>query len=286
MVLGAGAYLLWGLFPLYWPHLEPAGALEILAHRVVWSLVAVTVLLLVGRLRPPVDRRTLVRLSAAAVLIAVNWGTFIWAVNHDHVVETSLGYFINPLVTVLLGVFVLGERLRRLQWAALAVAGVAVSVLTVAHGRPPWIALTLAFSFGGYGPLKKQANVGAVSSLFVETAALAPVAVAYLLLLPGGTFTAQGPAHAWLLVLAGPVTAVPLLLFGAAATRIPLSMLGLLQYVTPTMHFLLGVLVFGEAMSAVRLGGFVLVWAALALFTYDAARLAGAARRPASAALT
>jgi chloramphenicol-sensitive protein RarD len=193
-------------------------------------------------------------------------------VQSGQVVETSLGYFINPLFTVLLGVLVLGERLRRAQWAALSLAALAVLVLSVENGRPPWIALVLASSFGAYGLLKKTAGVGAVEGLAVETAVLAPVAAVYLLAVGGGTVATEGPLHAVLLVGSGVVTAVPLLMFGAAAVRVPLVTLGLLQYLAPTMQFALGVLLFDEPMPAVRLLGFVLVWVALALFTADLLR--------------
>ena len=275
--LGVAAYLSWGLFPLYWPLLEPAGALEILCHRVVWSLVFVAALLVVTRRAAtglPRDRRRLALLSVAAVVIAVNWGIYIWGVNHKHVVETSLGYFVNPLVTVALGVLVLGERLRRTQWAAVAVAATGVVVLTVDTGRPPWIALSLAFSFGTYGLVKKVVGVGPVEGLVVETSILAPVALGYLLTIGAtghGTFTSHGLGHTLLLVGAGPVTALPLLGFAGAAAAVPLSRLGLMQYLTPTMQFLLGVLVRHEPLGTGRLIGFLLVWVALALFTVDTA---------------
>jgi len=276
-LLGVAAYLMWGLFPLYWPLLEPAGALEILAHRIVWSLVAVLLLLLVtGRsLRAlPRDRRRLLLLAAAAVLIGVNWGVYIWGVNNHHVVETSLGYFINPLVSVALGVVVLGEKLRRTQWAAVAVAAIGVAVLTAESGHPPWIALVLAFSFGTYGLVKKVVGVGAVEGLVVETAALTPVALLFLAITSAngnGNFTNHGAGHALLLTTAGVVTAVPLLAFAGAAARVPLNRLGLLQYLTPTIQFLIGVLLRHEPVSAGRLVGFVIVWLALALFTVDTA---------------
>ena len=277
---GASAYLLWGLFPLYWPYLEPSGSLEVLAHRVLWSLVVVAVLLAAtGRLSAVTaavaDRRRLVQMTLASVFIAVNWGTYIYGVTHDRVVETSLGYFVNPIVTVLLGVLVLGERLRRAQWAALGLAFVAVVVLTVENGRPPWIALVLAFSFGAYGLLKKTARVGAVEGLAVETLVLLPVAAAYVTVLSvtgAGTFGSAGVGHGVLLALSGLVTAVPLLAFGAAASRIPLTTLGLLQYIAPTIQFVLGITLFGEPLPLFKLFGFVLVWAGLALFTADLVR--------------
>jgi chloramphenicol-sensitive protein RarD len=280
VLYGAGAYFLWGLFPLYWPLLEPAGPGEVLAHRVLWSLVVVAALLVAARRLTEVravlgDRTRMVRLSAASVLIGINWFTYIYGVTHDHVVETSLGYFINPIVTVLLGVVVLKERLRPTQWVAIGAATVAVLVLSVQNGSPPWIALVLAFSFGGYGLLKKTAAVGAVEGLAVETAVMAPVAAAYLLILTTRgdlVFGTEGVGHALLLVGAGVVTAIPLLLFGAAASRVPLSTLGLLQYLAPTLQFLIGVALYDEPLPLLRLVGFALVWAGLAIFTADLVR--------------
>ncbi len=278
--LGAGAYLLWGLFPLYWPLLDPAGAVEVLSHRVLWSLLVVGALLAFTRraaeLREVLhDPRRFGRLSLAAVLIGANWFTYIYGVTHGQVVETSLGYFINPIVTVLLGVVVLKERLRPTQWVAIGAAGLAVLVLTVQNGGPPWIALVLALSFGGYGLLKKTAGVGAVAGLAVETAVLAPLAAGYLAVLGVRgdlVFGSAGAGNALLLMSAGVVTAIPLLLFGAAATRVPLTTLGLLQYVTPTMQFLLAVLVLGEPLPLLRLVGFAMVWAGLLVFTVDVVR--------------
>ena len=277
---GAGAYLLWGLFPLYWPLLEPSTALEVLAHRILWSLAVVVVLLAVTRRLPQLlavarDPAKAWRLSLAAVVVAVNWGTYIYGVSTERVVETSLGYFVNPIVTVLLGVLVLGERLRRAQWVALALAFLAVVVLTVENGRPPYIALVLAFSFGAYGLLKKTAKVGAVEGLGVETLVLLLPAAAFVTWLAGtgeSTFGTEGPSHAGLLALSGLVTAVPLLLFGGAASRVPLTTLGILQYLAPTLQFLLGVLLFDEPMPPAKLAGFALVWLALVLFTSDVVR--------------
>jgi chloramphenicol-sensitive protein RarD len=277
-LLGAAAYGIWGLFPLYWPLLEPAEAVEILAHRVFWSMVVMAGLVLVlgrsARLRAVLRvGRTRWLLLVASLVIAVNWGTYIWGVNNEHVVEASLGYFINPLVTVLMGVLVLGERLRALQWVAMAIAAAAVLGLTVEYGRPPWVALVLAFSFGTYGLAKKKANVGAVESLTVETLVLTPVAAAYLLWLSSqgqSHFLGEGPLHVVLLAGTGVVTAVPLICFGAAATRVSLTTLGLLQYLAPTIQFALGVLLFQEPMPVMRWVGFALVWLALALFTFEA----------------
>ncbi len=278
VIYGIAAYGLWGLFPLFWPLLDSAGDIEVLAHRMVWSLAVVLVLVAATgtwRSMRVLTGRQLGLLAVAAGAVSVNWGTFIWGVNNGHVVETSLGYFINPLLTVVLGVVVLGERLRRMQWVAVGVAAVAVAVLTVDYGRPPWIALTLALSFGTYGLVKKQAHVGAVEGLAVETSIMFLPALAFLVVLEArgtGTFG----HHSWgtdaLLISSGLVTAVPLLLFGAAATRIPLTTLGLMQYLAPIIQFLLGVSVFGEDVPPVRLAGFTLVWSALLIFTASSLR--------------
>lgn len=278
LLLGASAYVMWGLFPLYWPLIDDAQPVEILAHRIVWSLVGLALLLaargrLAGMRRLP--RRSVAYLSVAAVLISVNWGTYIYGVNSQQVVETSLGYFIGPLVTVLVAVVVLGERLRRAQWAALSLAALAVTVLTLDYGRPPWIALTLAFSFATYGLLKKKADVGAAESLTVETLVLVLPAVGYLWLLDAagdGTFGRLSLTHSLLLAGAGVVTVLPLLAFSGAATRIPLSTLGLLQYIGPTLQFGIAVLLYDEPMPPSRLAGFVLVWVSLALFTAEGLR--------------
>jgi chloramphenicol-sensitive protein RarD len=273
-----GAYVLWGLFPLYWPLLEPAAPVEILAHRMVWSLAfLILVLAVAGGFRwiKSIGWHRIGLLTLAAVLITINWGTFIYAVNSHHVVETSLGYFINPLVTVALAVLVLHEPLRRNQRIAVAIGTVAVVVLTLDYGRPPWIALTLAGAFAAYGFVKKRANVAGIQSLAVETAVLFPAALGYLVWLGrsgDGTFTGDGTGHVLLLAGSGVVTAVPLMLFGAAAIRIPLATVGLLQYIAPVMQFLIGVLVYDEAMPLSRLAGFVLVWVALTVFAVDAIR--------------
>ena len=277
-LLGVAAYGLWGLFPLYWPLLEPAGAFEILAHRILWSLVTMALLVwLLGRRhrlaalwRSPRVRRLL---TVAAVVIAVNWVTFIWGVTNDRVLEVSLGYFINPLVTVLMGVLVLRETLRHAQWVAMAIAGAAVVLLTIDYGRLPWVALLLACSFGTYGLAKKKAGAGAVESLALETALLAPLAAAYLgwLTVSGrAEFGAHGAGHAALLATTGAVTALPLICFGAAAIRLSMVTIGLLQYLAPTIQFGLGVLLFREEMPASRWLGFGLVWLALVVFTVEA----------------
>jgi len=276
---------MWGLFPLYWPLLEPAAPAEILAQRIVWSLVFLAVLLaFTAGLRwiPRLGRRRVLLLTLAAAVVTVNWGMFIYGVNNGHVVETSLGYFINPLVTVALAVGVLRERLSRPQQLAVLIATVAVAVLTIDYGRPPWIALTLAFSFGAYGLIKNRAGVDGLQSLAFETGVLFIPALGYLLLIGGGTFTTEGPGHAGLLALGGVVTAIPLMLFGAAAIRLPLATLGVLQYLAPVLQFVIGVVVYDESMPASRLAGFGLVWIALIIFTYDAIRGARAASLPAA----
>ncbi|WP_225848765.1 EamA family transporter RarD [Streptomyces sp. HPF1205] len=282
LVWGFAAYGMWGLFPLYWPLLKPAGALEILAHRMVWSLLVVALLLLALRRRAWMaalvrQPRKLGLLAVAAAVVSVNWGVYIWAVNAGHVVETSLGYFINPLVTIALGVLVLHERLRPAQWAAVGIGAAAVVVLTAGYGRLPWIALTLAFSFGTYGLVKKQVAMGGLESLAAETSVQFLPALAYLLVLGARghqTFTHHGAGHASLLAACGLVTAVPLICFGMAANRLPLSTIGLMQYLAPVFQFLLGVLRYHERMPAERWAGFLMVWAALLVLTWDALRMA------------
>jgi chloramphenicol-sensitive protein RarD len=278
LIFGIAAYTLWGAFPLYFPLLEPAGAMEILAHRVLWSFLVMGLLVLLAR-RVPEFRalfrgtRSTLMLAIAAVVVSVNWLTYIWSVTNDHVVESSLGYFINPLVSVVLGILVLGERLRPTQWAAIAVAIVAVAVLAVDYGRLPWIALVLAASFGTYGLAKKVADVGAVESLAFETMLIAPIALSYVAWLASQhrtTFASEDSGHALLMASTGIATAVPLILFGAAATRIPLVTIGLLQYLAPVFQFLLGVWWFREPMPAGRWLGFVLVWVALMMLTIEA----------------
>jgi chloramphenicol-sensitive protein RarD len=274
---GLAAYLVWGLFPLYWKLLDRSGAIEVLAHRVVWSMLTISLLVVVlrkfGRLKAVLrDPRRRWRLIAAAGLIAVNWGTYIWGVQNDRVVETSLGYFITPLFTVLLGVLVLKERLRAVQWTALGIAFLAVIGLTIENGRPPWVALVLTFSFGLYGLAKKQAGAGAIEGMAIETATVAPVALAALVVLGlqgQSTVADHGAGYLVVVMLAGPITSIPLLLFGAASTRVSMTTLGLLNYITPSMQFALAVLLFHEVMSPMRWAGFGLVWFALAIFTWD-----------------
>lgn len=277
VLLGAVAYLCWGFFPLYWPLLDPAGSLEVLAHRFVWSMLFVIVAVIaLGRWSRFVaiarDRRLMIILTFASITIAVNWGGFIYGVTNGHVIETSLGYFINPLVTVLLGVFVLKETLRPVQWAAVAIGGLAVVVLAIDYGRPPWIALLVAFSFAAYGFLKKKANLGAFEGLGMETLILFPVALSFLITLQlrgDLTFGHEGPGNVALLVGTGVVTAIPLLLFGAAATRLSLTTIGILQYLGPVIQFITGLTIFDEDMTGARWIGFILVWLALVIFSTD-----------------
>lgn len=280
LIYGSGAYLLWGLFPLYWPLLEPATAIEILAQRMVWSLLFIAIVLAFTRnwsaVRAVVaDRPALARLALAAGCISVNWGVYIWAVNSGHVIETSLGYFINPLLTILLGVLVLKESLSRPQWLAVGIGTVAIVVLTIDYGRLPWIALLLAGSFAAYGFLKKQVSVGAVESLAIETAVLAlPALVTLLVLNSRSQLTFGHHSHSTTLLLAGSgfVTAIPLLLFGAGARRLRLTTIGLLQYLAPVLQFGVGVGIRHEAMPLPRLLGFALVWVALVVLATDGLR--------------
>jgi chloramphenicol-sensitive protein RarD len=283
VTLGATAYGLWGLFPLYWTLLGSAGALEALAHRMVWSLVVMLgVLWWLNRgtafasVRAVLaSRRKLGLLAVAAVLIAFNWGGYIWGVNHGRVVETALGYFTGPLVSVLMGVLLLGERLRVAQWIAVALGTVAVVVLAVGYGQVPWVALILAFSFSTYGLVKKLAGVPAVDSVGIEAGVAFVPALAYLCVLEAsgaGTFFSLGAGHALLLVGGGVVSTLPLLAFGGAAVRIPLSMIGLLQYLAPVLQFAFGVLVFHELMPPQRWLGFAIVWLALIILTVDGMR--------------
>ncbi|MBB5806276.1 chloramphenicol-sensitive protein RarD [Saccharothrix ecbatanensis] len=277
IAFGVGAYFLWGIVPAYWPLLQPAGSVEILAHRIAWSLVVMAVITAVLGRWAGIRRlsgRGWAMVAASSVLIAVNWGVYIHAVNTGHVVEAALGYFINPLVSVLLGVFVLRERLRLPQYAALAIAVTAVVVLAVDYGRLPWISLVLACSFGLYGLLKKTVPLEATASVTAESLVLAPVAVGYLIWLgPVGTFASHGWGHALILASAGLVTAIPLILFGAGARLVPLVTMGMLQYLAPVLQFAWGVFVMHEPMPASRWFGFALVWVALAVFTVDAVRV-------------
>jgi chloramphenicol-sensitive protein RarD len=288
---GAAAYLLWGVFPLYFPLLEPAGTIEILAERMAWSLVVMVIVL---RLTGGFDgvravlrnRRQFGLLAAAAVFVSFNWGTYIYGVNTGHVVETSLGYFINPLLTILLGVVVLGERLRVAQWVAVAIGAIAVVVIAVDYGRPPWIALVLAVSFGMYGFCKKQADVGAVDSLAVETGVLfVPAIIAIAVIGAQGdlVFGTRTPTSL-LLAGTGVITVIPLLFFAAGTRRLPLSVVGLLQYLAPVLQFAVGVGIRHETLPPAELAGFCLVWLALIVLTVDGLRNQRASRQLADSA--
>lgn len=277
VIVGIVAYTIWGFFPIYFHALEPASAIEILSHRIIWSLLVVSVALAVRKdwswVGPFLaDRSQVLELVAAATLIAINWLVYVWAVGQDRVLEASLGYFINPLVTVAFGVVLLNERLRSMQWLAVGLGAAAVLVITIAYGSFPFISLTLAFSFAGYGYIKKKIELTPLRSLTAETAVLSPVAVVVVgVLWSRGTleFGPARPGLSALLAMSGLVTAVPLILFAASARRIPLTLLGLLQYLTPVMQFVCAVFVFHESMPTTRWIGFGLVWAALALLSLD-----------------
>ncbi|WP_308258941.1 EamA family transporter RarD [Pseudonocardia sp. H11422] len=278
MASAVGAYTIWGMFPAFWPLLEPAVPVEALAHRIAW-----TALLMVGVLTAlhgwPVLRALSLRgwlmVAAAAGLITVNWALFIASVFTGRVVEAALGYFVSPLFSVLLGVLVLRERLRPAQWAALVLATAAVAVITVENGRVPWVSLVLGATFGLYGLIKKTVALDTVSGLTAESLVIGPLALATVVWFEAagnGTLTGHGAGHVLLLLAGGPVTAVPMLLYGAAARRVPLSTIGVLMYLNPTLQFLWGVVVAGEDMPATRWAGFVLVWTALLVFTVDLLR--------------
>ncbi len=274
IIYAALAFFCWGLFPIYFHALGEVPPLQILAHRMLWSLAFLLILLLLRRdwkwLQVVRQPRVFFSFVLSALLLSANWLVYIWSVMNHHVIEASLGYFINPLVNIVLGYLILKERMRPLQWAAIGVAALGVAWLTWQAGTVPWIALFLALSFGGYGLLRKTAALGPLEGLSFETIVLFPLAAGYVIWL-----TVQGQnvfintasdSTRWLLIMAGPLTAIPLLLFATGARKIPLSILGLLQYLSPTLQFLLGVWLFKEAFSADRLVGFVLIWSALALF--------------------
>ena len=268
-----GAYLSWGLFPLYFRQIAAIPSLQIVAHRTLWSLAFVAVVLLVSRnlgWLKDVGAATWRRFALSATLIAINWLTYVWAVGHGHVIDASLGYFINPLVNVALGFAVLHERPRPVQWLAVGLAAFGVLWLTVAGGRLPWVALVLAVSFGFYGLMRKTAALGAIEGLTLETLILAPLAAAGLIWWSQDGSMAGQTAVDWAwLVGTGPVTAGSLLLFAAGARRLSLATLGLVQYVSPSLQFLLGVFLFKEPMDATRLIAFAFIWGALALYSAE-----------------
>ncbi|MEN9923697.1 MAG: hypothetical protein RIS09_1211 [Actinomycetota bacterium] len=274
------AYGLWGLAPLYWPLVAPSSALETLAHRMVWSLFFLIIINFLLRNWNRIftamrDRRVMLLLLVAAIAVTTNWGLYIWAVTNGHVIDSSLGYFINPLINVALGIFVFSERLRPVQWIAISIAALGVLWLTLNTGSIPWIGLILGFSFSIYGMLKKLANLDGVESLTIESIWVFPIALGYLIFL-GVTgdlvFGSAGSVHTFFAIMAGLFTALPLLAFGAAAVRIPYSSMGILQYLSPTIQFIIGYFIVGETMTSERWIGYILVWIALSIFASDALR--------------
>jgi chloramphenicol-sensitive protein RarD len=274
---GVGAYVLWGFFPIYWKWLERVPALQLLDHRILWSFLFLFGILLWLRqgseFRAAVSSpRVLLIYAVAAILLAVNWLTYVWAVNAGFIVETSLGYFINPLLSMVLGVVILGERLRSWQWVPVALAAAGMVYLTVIYGSLPWIGLILAFSFGLYALIQKVAPLGSLHSVTLETGLLFLPAVCYLVFTEAngsGAFLHSTPVANLLMVGAGVITAVPLLMFAAATQRIPLSLVGILQYIAPTMYFFIGVLLYGEPLTLERLIGFIIIWLAIAIFAVE-----------------
>ena len=287
VLLGVAGYLFWGMFPLYFALLDSVSPIEIVAHRIIWSLIVVLLVLIVGKqwraFTSAFSRRNVIILGSAAIFLSINWLVYVYAVTTNQVVQASLGYFVNPLISVAMGVLILKEKLRKTQWIAVGIAIVAVVVLTIASGSLPWIALTLGLSFATYGLLKKFANLPSLHSLGIETAVLVPIALVILgIAIVNGSesFVLDGPKITFLLIMLGPVTAIPLLAFGGASTRIPLSTLGVLQYITPIAQFFLGVFVFQEIMSTGRWIGFTLVWISLVIFTVDMYRHTRTRNRP------
>jgi chloramphenicol-sensitive protein RarD len=279
LVFGVSAYGLWGLFPLYWPLLKPADALEIVSHRAIWTLVFCIIILGITKalkstittLRRP---RVALKLFAASLLISVNWLVYIWATNSGHVVEAALGYYITPLIIIAFGVLLLKEKIRPLQWVAVVIASLGVLILTIDYGRLPWIALVLGTSWGSYGLIKKQLGLGALEGLAIETGISFIPYFGYLLYL-GNQGTGQfghSPSLSILLISAGAITAIPLLLFNGATARLPFSTIGLLQYITPTLQFSIGVWVLHEDMPTARWAGFLIIWIALITLGTDLVR--------------
>jgi chloramphenicol-sensitive protein RarD len=277
---GLGAYVTWGLIPIYWPYLEPASSLEILSHRVVWSLITLFIIISFLKQWPIVFDAVKIKKAAwllllGSIFISINWGVFIWAVGNDRVVDTALGYFMNPLVSVALGLIIFREKLRPLQWTAVAIAFVAVLYLTFAVGSFPWISLSLAFSFGFYGLVKKIANIPSLPSLTIETTFAAPFFIGFLIWLYSRgelSFIEDGVSHALWLSSSGLATVIPLLFFGAAVIRLPLSVTGLLQYLAPILQFLVGLFIFNEVVTTAKWIGFFGIWIALSFFSIDAWR--------------
>ena len=276
LIFGVSAYVLWGLFPLYWPLLEPSGALEIVGHRAVWSLVFCVIALTVTKAIKPAlatmrRPKVFVKLLAATALISINWIVYIWATNNGHVVEASLGYYINPIIMIAIGIILLKEKMRTLQWTSVSIAAFGVLVLTIDYGRLPWVALALALSWGTYGFIKKQLGLGALEGLGIETAISAPFYLAYLAWIgsQGNGHFGHGPGLTLLLIGSGVVTAIPLLLFNGAGNRLPYTIIGLLQFITPTLQFSIGVWVRHEDMPTARWAGFLIIWVALVVLATD-----------------
>jgi chloramphenicol-sensitive protein RarD len=276
LLFGISAYSLWGAFPLYWPLLEPANPLEIVSHRAVWTLVFCFIVLaatkaLKSTLATLKRPKIAAKLFLTSLLISINWLVYIWATNNGHVVEASLGYYINPLIIIGFGVILLKEKMRPLQWAAVTIASIGVLVLTIDYGRLPWIALTLAVSWGSYGLIKKQLGLGALEGLAIETFISGFFYLGYLIYI-GNKGTGQF-GHHWgltlLLMSAGAITAIPLLLFNGSATRLPFTTIGLLQYITPTLQFSVGVWIRHEDMPTARWVGFLIIWVSLTTLAFD-----------------
>ena len=271
---GLAAYVMWGFFPIYWKLLREVPALQVIGHRIGWSFILLIVVILLTKqwkdFRSGAFAPKVIGIYAlAGILLSINWLIYVWGVNSGFIVETSLGYFINPLISVLLGVIFLRERLRAMQWIAVGLAAAGVVYLTVTYGRPPWIALSLAFSFGVYGLAKKLAPLGSLYGLTLETALVFPLALIYLMFVQSrgtGAFLHQGALTDVLLIGTGAVTSIPLLMFASAAREIPLTMIGILQYIAPTLQFLIGVFLYHELFDQSRLIGFSLVWLALVIF--------------------
>jgi chloramphenicol-sensitive protein RarD len=279
LVYGVSAYVLWGMFPLYWPLLEPASSLEIVSHRAVWTMVfCLIVLYLTKALKSTLATfkrpKVAAKLLTTTILISINWLVYIWATNNGHVVEASLGYYINPLIVIAFGVILLKERMRPLQWAAVSIATIGVLVLTIDYGRLPWVALGLALSWGGYGLIKKQLGLGALEGLAIETLIAFIPYCGYLIFIGAqgeGQF-GHGTGLTILLISAGAITAIPLLLFNGSTTRLPFTTIGLLQYITPTIQFSIGVWIRHEAMPTARWVGFIFIWLALTTLAIDLLR--------------
>jgi chloramphenicol-sensitive protein RarD len=271
---GLAAYVMWGFFPIYWKLLHDVPALQVIGHRIAWSFILLILVILATKQwtafrAAALERKTIAIYSIAAVLLSINWLIYVWGVNAGFIVETSLGYFINPLISVLLGVLFLRERLRTMQWIPIGIAATGVIYLTVTYGRLPWIALSLAVSFGIYGLVKKLAPLGSLYGLTLETALVFPLALIYLTFVGftgTGSFLRGGALTDILLIGTGAVTSIPLLMFASAARQIPLTMIGVLQYVAPTLQFLIGVFLYHEPFDQSRLIGFSMVWLALIIF--------------------